>query len=38
LYGCWVTDIKESDFDKGADDKRQITASISYDRAEMNLD
>jgi hypothetical protein len=38
LYGCWITDIKESDFDKGADDKRQITASISYDRAEMNLD
>ena len=38
LYGCWITDIKEDDFNKENDDKRQITASISYDRAEMNLD
>lgn len=38
LYGCWVSSIDESDFDKENDDKRQITAKIEYDRAEMNLD
>ena len=35
LYGCWIQDISEGDFDKGNDDKRQITAKIVYDRAEM---
>lgn len=38
LYGCWVSSIDESDFDKENDDKRQISAKIEYDRAEMNLD
>lgn len=38
LYGCWIQDIQEGDFDKENDGKRQITASIVYDRAEMNLD
>ena len=37
LYGCWIQDIQEGDFDKENDGKRQITASIVYDRAEMNL-
>lgn len=38
LYGCWVSDIQEGDFDKeSTGDKRQITAKIEYDRAEMNL-
>lgn len=38
LYGCWVSDISEGDFDKESNgDKRQITAKIEYDRAEMNL-
>lgn len=38
LYGCWVSDITEGDFDKESNgDKRQITAKIEYDRAEMNL-
>lgn len=36
LYGCWVQDIQEGDFDKENDGKRQITASIVYDRAELN--
>ena len=36
LYGCWVQDIQEGDFDKESDGKRQITASIVYDRAELN--
>lgn len=37
LYGCWVQDVQEGDFDKENDGKRQITASIVYDRAEMAL-
>ena len=37
LYGCWIQDIQEGDFDKEHDDRRQITASIVYDRAEMDL-
>jgi hypothetical protein len=38
LYGCWVQNITEGDFDKENDGKRQVTANIVYDRAEMNLD
>jgi hypothetical protein len=38
LYGCWISGISESEFDKENDGKRQITADIQYDRAEMNLD
>jgi hypothetical protein len=38
LHGCWIQNIQEGDFDKGADVKRQITATIVYDRAEMNAD
>ena len=38
LYGCWVSDIQEGDFDKeSTGDKRQLTAKIEYDRAVMNL-
>lgn len=38
LYGCWISGISEVEFDKENDGKRQITADIQYDRAEMNLD
>lgn len=37
LYGCWVSDVNEGDFDKENDGKRKISAKIEYDRAEMNL-
>jgi hypothetical protein len=37
LYGCWVQDIQEGDFDKNNDGQRQITASIAYDRAVMKM-
>lgn len=37
LYGCWISNITEGDFDKESDGKRQITATIQYDRAEMDL-
>lgn len=38
LYGCFISKISEGEFDKENDGKRQITAEIQYDRAEMNLD
>jgi hypothetical protein len=37
LHGCWVSKIDEDPFDKSNDGKRQITATIEYDRAEMVL-
>lgn len=37
LYGCFVTGITEGEFDREADDKRQLTVNISYDRALMEL-
>ncbi len=38
LYGCWISEISEGEFDKENDGKRQIQAKLEYDRAEMNLD
>lgn len=38
LYGCWISKITEGEFDKENDGKRQISATVEYDRAEMNLD
>lgn len=38
LYGCWVSKISEDSFDKESDGKRQITATIEFDRAEMVVD
>jgi len=35
LYGCWVSEVSDEDFDKENDGKRQLTATIQYDRAEM---
>lgn len=37
LYGCWVRNITEGDFDKEQDGKRQVTAEIVYDRAIMEM-
>lgn len=37
LYGCWVSNITEGDFDKENDGKRQVTAEVVYDRAIMEL-
>ena len=38
LYGCFITELTEDDFNKESDGKRQIKATIIYDRAVMNLD
>lgn len=37
LYGCWITGISQPEFDAENGDKRQITATIAYDWAEMQL-
>lgn len=37
IYGCWVSEVSEDNFNKGSDGKRQVKAKIEYDRAEMNL-
>ena len=33
LIGCWISALSESDFDKESDGKRQITATIQFDKA-----
>ena len=35
LHGCWISNITEDNFNKEQDGKRQIRATIVYDRAEM---
>ena len=35
LQGCFITGIEEGDFDRESDEKRQLSISISYDRAMM---
>lgn len=37
LEGCFVTKIDEDDFDRENDGKRQLSVSISFDRAMMEL-
>lgn len=39
LDGCFITAIDDAEFDReGGDDKRQLTVSISFDRAMMYTD
>lgn len=38
LTGCWIQNITEDPFNKEQDGKRQIRATIVYDRAEMIMD
>jgi len=35
LYGCWISALSEDSFDRENDGKRQISATIQYDRAEL---
>lgn len=37
LFGCFVTNISEPDFNKEQDGKRNLNATIVYDRAVMEL-
>lgn len=38
LYGCFVTAVNDSEFNKESDNKRSLTATIEYDRAEESYD
>jgi hypothetical protein len=38
LYGCFITGIDEGEFDRENDGKRQLTVTISYDRAIMSIE
>lgn len=33
LIGCWISELSEDDFDRESDGKRQITATLQYDKA-----
>lgn len=33
FYGCWINQLSEGDFSSEDDGKRQVTATIQYDRA-----
>jgi hypothetical protein len=37
LYGCFISALSEESFDRNNDGPRQITATIEYDRAVMEL-
>ena len=32
LYGCWISDITEDDYDNESNNKKQVQATITYDR------
>lgn len=36
LHGCWISDIQEQPFNSEANDKRNISVTIEYDRAELD--
>lgn len=36
LHGCWVSSISEGEFNSDSNEKRTITATIQYDRAEID--
>ena len=37
LYGCWISKLDEGEFSSEDDGKRQITATLQYDRAVEHL-
>lgn len=37
LYGCWISGLSEDDYSHESTDKRDITCSIQYDKAEIDI-
>lgn len=36
LHGCWISSLSESDYNMESSEKKTITATIEYDRAEID--
>lgn len=36
LHGCWISSLSESDYNMESSEKKVITATIEYDRAEID--
>lgn len=36
LYGCWISGLSEEDYSHESTDKREITCSMQYDKAEID--
>jgi hypothetical protein len=37
LYGCWISGLSEGGYNHESNDKHAITATIQYDRAEIDM-
>lgn len=37
LYGCWISSLSEGEYTADSGDKHQISCTIQYDRAEIDL-
>ena len=37
LHGCWVSQLSETEYNHESNDKHSITATIQYDRAEIDM-
>lgn len=37
LYGCWISSLNEGEYTSDSGDKHQISCTIQYDRAEIDL-
>jgi len=37
MEGCWISDLSEPDYDQDSNDKREITATVQYDRGYIDV-
>ena len=37
LHGCWISALSETEYNHDSNDKHSITATIQYDRAEIDM-
>lgn len=36
MHGCWISELSEDDYNNESNDKKQITCTFEYDRAELD--